>query len=79
MSRLKSASQTSEFWMSLVGAAGLVCSGLGLPHAAEAIGKYGPMLAGLVLQRVLSKAVKPGQVPFQNAADPPAVASPQGA
>ena len=68
MSKLGSAAKTSEFWMTIVGAGAVIAETLGVPHATELVTKYGPIVIGLVLQRVLSKTLKPGQVPFQDRA-----------
>lgn len=57
--------QTSEFWMTLLLAIASVAKPLGFPQVEELVKQYGAIVVGLILQRVLSKTLKPGQAPFR--------------
>lgn len=59
--------QTSEFWLTLMGGGALIAQAFGVPHVGALVAKYGPALAVVIAQRVVSKTVKPGQIPFSAA------------
>jgi hypothetical protein len=62
-SKLATMVQTSEFWMSLLFGLAGIASAFGFDQAKDWVEKFGPIIIGLILQRVLSKSVK-GEVPF---------------
>lgn len=64
MEVLKKAIRTSEFWLSLAMGVAAVLERFGVPGAQAVVEKAWPIVV-VIGQRILSKSLKPGQVPFQ--------------